>query len=155
MKIKGKTFTEPRVVTVVIPRESGDLIFKARAVMDDEFETRFPRPVPPTIVKRDGTQFLDTKDKKYIDARQQWASMYSSWMTIESLKATEDLEWETVTSDPATWKNYIKELVDAGFSGLEISNLNDAVIAANGLSQERIDEATERFLAGQAVAPSK
>ncbi len=72
-------------------------------------------------------------------------------MILESLKATPNLEWESVNpSDPKTWGGYENELVDAGFSIPEISRVIDCVFDANGLNQKKIDEATKRFLAGQA-----
>jgi len=156
MKIKGVSSTEPRVVTVVIPRESGDVVFKAKAVLNEfEYQAKCPMPVPPTIMKRDGTSFADLKDKKYQAAMEKWADHKSDWLMIESLKATDDLVWDTVTDDPETFGNFRTELQQAGFSRLEVSNIITAILDANGLNQSRIDEATQRFLAGPAAQQSE
>jgi hypothetical protein len=73
-------------------------------------------------------------------------------MILKSLSATEGLEWEQVDmSKPETWHNYGDELVSSGFSPAEIFAITEAVMTACGLNQKKIDEATERFLAGQQV----
>jgi len=157
MKIKGKKIEGPNVVIAVIPRQSGDIIFKAKAVLDyDKFDALCPTPEPPTVTKPGGVTFKDVENAKYKEAVMEWAQQKTAWMVLESLKATDDLEWETVDyGKPETWDNYTKELQSSGFSDPEIARLIDAVTAANGLSQEKIDEATNRFLAGQVEAQSE
>ena len=152
MKIHGKTYDEPRVETVVIPRNGGDIIFKAKAILDYEpFEALCPGPMAPMVMRKGGEQFRDVEDAKFKTKVNEWAHNRTNWMIIESLKATDGLEWETVDpKNPTTWDNYIVELTKANFSNAEINRIVECVIDANGLNQKRIDEATERFLAGQA-----
>jgi hypothetical protein len=77
-----------------------------------------------------------------------------AWIMIESLKATENLEWETIQSDkPETWLNFEKELQDSGLSGIEIGRIANGVLEANCLNEDKITEARNRFLAS-APAPS-
>lgn len=156
MKIHGKTYSEPRVETVVIPHQGGDLVFKAKAILDyTPFETICPLPEAPMVMRRGGEQYRNLDDPKYKEKIAEWSRRRTNWMIIESLKATDGLEWETITSDPATWSNYVDELVKANLSLVEINCIVDCVIDANGLNQKKIDEATERFLAGQAQRQSE
>ena len=150
MKYAGKKVDGPNVEVVVIPRASGDLVFKAQAVLDyDDFDKLCPVPLPPPIIKKGGERGLDTNDKDYLAAMDKWASAKTNWMILKSLQATPDLEWETVDmSLSETWGNYEQELKDSGFSPPETLRIIQCVINACGLNQEKIDEATKRFLAG-------
>ena len=153
MKYAGKTLTGSRISTVVIPRGDAEIVINAAAVLDyTEFEENHKSPVPPIITKPGGESYPDTLDADYIQAVNKWATLRTNWMILESLKATPELEWETVTADPETWGNYEDELKAAGFSPVEIFRITDLIIQANGLDQEKIDEATKRFLASQAEA---
>ena len=156
MKYAGKEISGPSTEVVVIPRSDGDLVFRAKAVLDySDFDKLCPTPEPPPIVRRGGEKGFDTEDKVYQDAMDVWAEAKTNWMILKSLQETEELVWDTVDmSDPATYKNYETELQDAGFSPAEILRIVSIVITACGLNQEKIDEATERFLAGAVVAPS-
>ena len=149
MKIHGKTLDGPNVEVLVIPRQSGDVVFRARAVLDYEpFEKLCPVPSPPQVMIPGGTTSTNVEDPGYIQKLNTWAGHKTDWMVIKSLEATDGLEWENV--DPAkmdTWGNYRNELVAAGFTPGEISRVVQLIVNANGLSQEKIDEATERFLA--------
>ena len=157
MKFKGKSFSGPRVHFVVIPRDGEDLVFKAQAVLDySPFEKMFPRPEPPMIRRPRQAPVPDLEDKEYVDSLDEWSSKRIHWMILQSLKATEDLEWETVDySNPETWGNYEKELTDAGFSPVEVASLINAVLDACGLNQTKIDDATTRFLALRDQSPEE
>lgn len=154
MKYKGKKLDGPPVEVVVIPRQTEELVFKAQAVLNyDDFEKLAPVPTPPKVVRPGGIESYDTEDKKYNESMDDWASLKFHWMILKSLQATEELEWETVNmSDPSTWDKYESEMAEAGLSPAEIDRIKAAVIDACGLNQAKIDEATKRFLAGQAAA---
>ena len=149
MKLHGKPIEGPNVVTVVIPRSSGDLVFKAQAVLDySDFDKLCPVPQPPTIQRPGGQKSVNVEDPGYKEQLEKWAEKKSCWMVIKSLSVTEGLEWETVDlSDPDTWINHVEELTKAGLTPHEQSRLVNAFSEANGLSQDKIDEATRRFLA--------
>jgi len=151
MKIHGKKLDSPNEVTIVIPRQSGNIIFKAQAVLDFEpFKAICPQPEPPQIMKPGQQPREDLEDPKYVEELNKWSKQHTEWMIIKSLEATEGLEWETVDkSDPETWANYEKELRDSGFAPAEITRIITSVLDACGLNQRKIDEATEAFLAGQ------
>lgn len=154
MKIHGSKVTRPKEEVIVFPRNEGEnLVFKAQAVLDYEvFDKLCPVPVAPEILFKGGAKKQDVKNPKFLELLDEYADRRTSWMIMESLKATPGLEWETVDeSEPDTWKNFRTELEEAGISGLEGSLLVDLVTRACGLSQKKIDEATESFLADQAA----
>ena len=153
MKIQGHELTGPAVEVLVIPRQSGDIVFKAKAVLDyTDFDKLCPLPTAPEILRPGGGKAQDVNDPEYVKALDEWASHKTEWMVLKSLEGTEGLEWETIDySDPDTWKNYVDEFTKAGFSETEINRLVNTAATACGLNQTKIDEATKRFLAGQAA----
>jgi len=155
MKINGKIIEGPKPEVIVIPKSEEEYVFKAMPVLDyEEFEKLCPTPRPPEKVLKGGETQLDVNDKEYSKKLTEWSECKVSWMTITSLKATEGLEWDTVDmSNPETWNNYITEL-KASFTDAEVQLIINLVYTACGLNQEKIDEATKRFLAGQAQEQS-
>ena len=151
MKIHGKKISGPNIEVVVFPRNDGDIVFKAQAVLDyTEFDKLNPMPEAPTIMRRGGVLSKDTTDAKYIAAIDAWSESRTHFMVLKSLEATPGLEWETVKMPvPDTWNLYQQELNDSGFSPAEMARIVNCVVDACGLNQKKIDEATERFLAGQ------
>lgn len=153
MKYKGKTIKGPNEEIVVIPRgNTDDYVFKCRAVMSYElFDELVTAPEPKMIIRKGETvskPLLD--DPEYLAEVREHDKKRLSWLIIQSLTATEDLEWETVNlSDPATWNNYYDELNDAGFTSTEIGRITRGVMIANSLDQKKIDEARASFLAMQ------
>lgn len=152
MKINGKKLDGPNIEVVVIPRQSGDLVFRAQAVLDyTDCDKLNPMPQPPKALLPGGRVQENVEDPKYKKAVDDWAVRKFYWMFIKSLEATEGLEWETVDlSKPETWENYKTEMKTAGLSPGEIGRIEMCVTDACGLNQSKIDEATKRFLAGQA-----
>lgn len=154
MKIAGRIFKGPRVETVVLPRQGGDIVIQAQAVVDfNDFEELCVMPKPPMMQKRgESEQIPLLDDKDYLKKVNAYAEKQTNWMMLKSLEATKDLEWETVDADdPDTWGNYKDELQAAGFSFKEVSLILNTVMDACGLNQSKIEEATERFLADQAA----
>ena len=151
MKLHGKTIEGPSVETIVFPRESGELVFKAQAILNyEEFEALAPQPEPP-FMQRPGQQAIkDLHDKKYLEKYDIWLQQKVDYMIIKSLEATPGLEWDTVVmTDPTTWHNYKSEFSDSGISDAEVTQLISLVTSANGMDQDKIDQATKSFLAGQ------
>lgn len=151
MKIHGKEITKPSVEVIVIPRKDGDLVFKAEPVLDfTRFDELCPRPLPPDITRPGEEPVPDYEDSKYLKKIEEYAKKRMAWMFITSLSATKGLEWDTINlSDSETWLNYEKELENSGLTVIEYSKLIEVVTKANGLNQDKIDEATKRFLASQ------
>ena len=156
MKIKGKSISAPNISVLVIPRENGDdIVFKAQAVLDmDVFEKLCPEPKPPNIRHRERGLEPDYKDAKYLKAQETHAEQRMAYMVIESLKATEDLEWESVDfNDPNTWCHYKDELKASGFNHIEIGRITNLVFEANSLNESKYKEARDRFTLSQVQAP--
>lgn len=154
MKINGMKLEGPNIVTLVLPREYGDIVIRAQAVLDyKKFEALCPRPTPPMKIARGTGKVPDFDDRFYIGEISTYGAKKTAFMFLESLKATPGLEWETVSmTEPSTWANYEEELSSAGFSDVERQRILQAVIDANCLNETRLEEARERFLKGQVVA---
>ncbi len=152
MKIHGKKISGPNIETVVFPRNDGDIVFRAQAVLDyDDFEKLNPIPQPPQVLRPGGILSSDVEDKKYKAKIREWSLARTDFMVLKSLEATPGLEWETVDmSDHTTWDNYREEMKDAGLSPAEMGRIVEIVSTACGLNQDKIDEATKRFLAMEA-----
>ncbi|MDB4726356.1 hypothetical protein OAF54_02875 [bacterium] len=157
MKIHGQKIHGLNVEVVVIPRQSGDIVFRAQAVMGyDDHDKLNPMPKPPVKLLPGGVTQQNIEDPRYKDALDEWATRKFYYMFIKSLEATDGLEWETVKlDDPSTWGSYKKELEDSGFAPGEVARIEMCVSDACGLNQTKIDEATKRFLAGQGQAQEK
>ena len=156
MKINGMVINSAYEEVVVIPRHTGNIVFKARAISNFEpFEKLCPTPKPPLRQFPGGRTIEDVENPDFQKAFNNWAESKVHWMFLESLKATHGLAWETVDmADSTTWSNYQKELSAAGFSPAEQARIIQCVSQANGLDQSKIDEATESFLADQAALAS-
>lgn len=151
MKVGGKVIEMPSEEVIVFPRKSGNLVFKAKPVSNyEDFDKICPQPKPDSIMKPGGVTSQDVESPKYKKALDEWAGRKTHWMILKSLSATEGLEWDTVDmSKPETYENYIKELETCGLTAVEVSKLFEIIQIACGLNQEKIDEATKAFLAGQ------
>lgn len=146
MRIASKALA-PANEVIVIPRQDGDIILEAAPIMEwDTFEKLVPEPkVPDKIIKEQ--RIPDYANPNYIKATEKRNNLRQAYLIIYSLKATPGLEWDTVKfNEPDTWENYLKELSSA-FSMGEVAIIINGVMAANGLDNERIEEAKKRFLA--------
>lgn len=152
MRIKGKVIHGPMYEVVVIPRPNNeDLVFKCQAVLNmDTFDKLCPEPTPPVITPLGKPSRPDFEDKDYIKAMEENNRKRFHFLRLESLKATEGLEFETIKdNDPETWSNLQKELFDAGLSPAEVAMIYTGINAANGMNEERLREARERFFTGE------
>jgi hypothetical protein len=151
MKMFGKKMFGPRIEVLVIPRQDGDLVFRAQSILDYEpFEKLVPLPTPPTRMLPGGIKSVNLESPAYDTAMDKWSTTKWHWMMVKSLEATEGLEWETVKmDDPETFSNYKNEMKEAGLSPAEIAMIQAVVTDACGLNQVKIEQATKAFLAGQ------
>lgn len=154
MKIHGKTY-EPNETLIPFLKKGETIVMKARAVLDySEFDQLCPRPNPPKRTYADGSIRDVLDDPTYIKAMDDYAEKRVNWMILTSINATDGLEWEKVNmKDPDTWNLLQQELKSAGFSEIEIGRLQAGVFEANGLDQEKLDQALKDFLAGQGQTP--
>jgi hypothetical protein len=157
MKLGSRTLGTPNIEVLVLPRGDGDIVFKAQAVLNmKDFEKLYPAPEPPTKMYPGGRKAEEVNDPDYIKSMEEYSETRFHYMALQSLKATEELEWETVDeSDPSTWKNYVDELGEAGFTEVEVNRVIQIVLDANCLNEDRIDEARRRFLLQQQEALEK
>lgn len=159
MKIEGRSIKGPNVEVIVIPRGDGqNIVFKAQAVLDStRFNTLAPEPTPP--LRRLAGQDVDTPwldEPEYLKKRVAHAKLWFAWIVLESLSATPGLEWDTVQeNDPTTWLNYEKELRDSGFSISECNFIVNKVMEANCLSDAKLKEARDSFLAEEVERQKK
>lgn len=151
MKMNGMKLECPNEVVLVLPRQDGDLVFKAKAVTSyEEFDAVCAEPKPQIRTLKGGVQQEMVTEPAYLKAIAEHNQKRMCWIFLKSLQATEGLEWETVKyDDPNTWANYIDELKSSGFSAVEINRINTAVLQANCLDEEKLESARKAFLAGQ------
>lgn len=151
MRIKGKEITGPNIEIIPIIRQDGPIYFKAKAVVDYEpFYKLCPAPKPPMMIKRGAGKVPDLENKNYKLQMEQYNALHTHWIIVTSLRETEGLEWDTVDYNKSeTWENYKVEFKNAGFTELEIGRIIQGVMSANGLDESKLEEARQRFLAGQ------
>lgn len=151
MRMNGVKLECPNEAILVLPRPDGNLVFRAKAVMDyDEFDKICPEPKVPTRIVKGGKKEVNLTDPDYVKAVIEVNENRMAWIVLKSLSATEGLEWETVNMlVPNTWKNYSQELKDSGFSIIEINKIVGLALEANALDEGKLESARQSFLAGQ------
>lgn len=154
MKLNGKKLEGVPQEIVVFPRQDGDIVFTVQAVLDYEDCNKLdPKPDPPMKLLPGNIRQQNVEDPSYREKLDKWAARRSQYMIWKSLDATDGLEWELVAADdPSTWDKVEEELMNAGFAAGEIAYLTNKIFAVNGLDEEKIEQATKSFLAGQVEA---
>jgi len=150
MRIGGVELTGPNEEILVLPRLSGDIVIRARAVSDmSDFEKLVPEPKAPGKLTKDGwvPQLDDETFKQRMEA---YHTQRFAYMVIKSL-APSEIEWDKVRLDnPQTWKHWDKELREAGLAETEVNRITVCVMQANSLDERKLKEARELFLRGMA-----
>jgi len=149
MKIGGRVITRAEEVLVLPRPENEDIIIRAQAVStSEEFDALCPMPIPPSIRTKSGKKD-DLKDESYLKSIERRDNLRWDYMVLRSLEPSK-IEWETVDLDkPNTWPNWKKELLDAGLSDIEVGHIQNAVMSACSLDEDKLKEARESFLLGQ------
>lgn len=152
MKINGLVFDGPKPVTCVIPVGEQQMVFTLKPVLDfEEFDKLCPRPEPGERIDNKGIKSKDYNHPKYLENLEKYSHQRMDWMYLKSIEDSEGLEWEQVKmEDPETWHLFHDELKAAGVPDAYIDHFKVRIIQVCGLDPERIDEATQRFLASQA-----
>lgn len=153
MKIAGKVYSGPNVVTLVLPRGDESVVIKAQAVLDlEEVESYMSLPTPPSALGKGGVKVQNFEDKNYKEALEIYNQRKMDWMVVKSLEPSE-IEWETIDIEkPGSWGNYKEEFKKAGFSTVEVGRIVNAVLEANCLDENKLEQARKVFLLGQAAA---
>jgi hypothetical protein len=149
MKIAGVTPSGPTEEVLVLPRANGDVIFRARAVVDlDEFNAMCPMPKAPGMLTKDGFR-ANVDAPAYKEMVQRRSNLHMAYIVIKSLEPSE-IEWDSVQDDkPDTWPNWEEDLKNAGFNSVEIQRIFVCCLQANSLDETKLKLAREAFLAGQ------
>jgi hypothetical protein len=150
LKIGGVVVTRCEEV-LVLPRSQGDDIpFMAKSVsINDEFEEKVPKPIPPMLTKKGGAKEPDLLDKDYLNQVSQREEKRFALMCLRSLEPS-NIEWEKVDIDkPGTWLKWTDELQENGISETEVNRVINLVSDANALSERKIQAARENFLRGR------
>lgn len=151
MKIAGKKIEGRNTEVIILPRPLGtDIVLRAEAVLSMERFTKLcPEPLPPMRIKPGGVKEAVTNDPAYQNELTFYQTKRLAFLILESLKATPDLEWETVKEDdPNTWVLWEKELTDSGISAIEVGRIRTGVFSANCLNEQLLETARETFLRG-------
>jgi hypothetical protein len=157
MKINGKPLLGPRVVKLHLFIEEGqavELKFRCLTAQDD-FEKIMPRPKPPELVKPGGERLVDVEDATFKAALLSWATHKIDWEFLQSISATDGLEWESVNmSEPSTWGKWREDL-EKYFGTGELNKIFQKYMEANMLTEDVMDEARKSFLASQVTPLEK
>ena len=151
MKIGGQVVTAPSEEVLVFQRDTGPLVFKARALPDmDEFHKFCPEPQPrKKLVKNEWV--IDTEAVGYAEEVAAHIKMRVGYMVTRTL-APSEIEWDTVDlNNPKTWVNWESDLRNAGMTQIEVNKVGTLVMDANSLSEEKLAHARELFLLGRAL----
>ena len=151
MKIHGEKLEYQDITdVVVIPKGDDNIVFTIKAVFSEEYVNKLvPDPEPPKIQRKGMKRFEpNLEDDDYIAAVRQKGEYRVSWRILESLSATEGLTWDTIDMEkPETWTNWEGELIEAGFTQLEIDFLVTAIVRICGMSVMAMESARANFLA--------
>lgn len=152
MRIGGIEIKGPNEVLLVLPRDDGDIVIKARAVLDMElFEKACPEPKPPSKQTKQGLEY-DIDDDGYKQQLENHGKRRLSYMIVKSLEPSE-IEWDEVDIEkPKTWDKWAEEFKAAGLSNIEANRIMQAVMEANALDESKLEAAREVFLRGQRQA---
>jgi hypothetical protein len=150
MKINGESFKGPNEAIIVLVRNGNPVAFRARACLDfTRFEALCPKPMPKKIKKPGGQEEFLFGDPQYLKDFEYYGRLKTAYVIIQSLKATDGLEFEFVKEDnPSTWLDWRKEFESAFFTEQEIIRVINCVWEANGMDEDKLEEARKRFLAG-------
>lgn len=158
MKINGKKISEANIEYIVIPREDGDIVFKAVAILDmTPFDKMVPTPKPPKQLRPNGGETFDMQDIAYVAAVNEYSIKRMGFIVTWSLLPhNPHIEWEKVKlTDPDSWKLVQPELQESGFSDAEAGQIFTGVMIANSLNDRKLTAARERFLADLAATSVK
>lgn len=150
MKIGGQVVNGPSEEVLVLPRSTGDIVFKAQAVLDmSEFQDQVPPPKAPGRMLPGGKWEQNTDSPAYQEQMIQYGRLRMAFIVTRSLIPSE-IEWDTVEFDkPNTWPNWEEDLKNSGFSDVEVQRVLVCCIQANSLDESKLEKAREAFLRGQ------
>ncbi len=149
MRIGNVEINGPNEEVLVLPRMSGDIVIKARAVSSmTDFEKFVPEPKPPTVLTKDGAK-ANEKDVTYKQRMEIYGNQRFAYLVLKSLEPSK-IEWTKVNMEsPDTWLLWDKEMREAGLADIEINRIIMCVMQANSLDEAKLVEARKVFLRGK------
>jgi hypothetical protein len=154
MKVGGVQVTPPPEGLLVLEREHGDLVFRARPVpIDawDHFNKLCPEPAMPMVLVK-GEKKPNPNDETYQHNVRRLAAKRIAYLCLKSLEPS-NIEWDNVKmDDPDSWEKFEDDLRAAGMTEIEIDRVIKLCVGANTLDEEKLKKARESFLRGQREA---
>jgi hypothetical protein len=152
MKFKGKDIKKGSVDYAVVDRGVDQIVFKIETVSDySDFDKLCPMPEAPTIKPAGKPAFKDVEDKTFKKEVEEYALKKLSWGFIKSIENSENIEMgERIDlSNSETWALVFEDLGEALTTG-EVDYILGKFNEVQGLTNEKIKESTEAFLASLA-----
>lgn len=149
MKVNGIPLSGMIINEVFLPIKGGDVCFKFRPLKaDEDFENVMPKPNAPKKMAPGGVVHLDKEDKSYKEALAIWVKSKLNWEFLQSISATEGLEWSKVDlSKPETWHLW-KEELEEHFGQFAIDKIFGGFLDVHYISEETMEKSRARFLTG-------
>jgi len=156
VKLHGQQVHSVNIEYVVLPRRPHNLVFRCEPVRDwSRFNALCREPQPGKKLLPGGVKQDDTDNPVYRGELADFNVLRFHYLVIESLKAASfaggelaPIEWEQVQREqPATWSRWRQELEQAGLTPAEINLVEEGCLAANSLSEKRLQEARDFFFA--------
>jgi hypothetical protein len=148
MKINGQEIPQLKYKEAVFMREPVPIVLKCNPITDlDAFDNLCPLPEPPEMIRPGGVREKNENSPAHQKALEEHTNKKMGWMVIESTKDN-NITWETVDMDDIdTYSNYKSELIDSGFTPIEINYLLDVILKASQVETEDLKAMRESFLA--------
>ncbi len=155
MRIGNVEVNGPNEEVLVLPRLSGDIVIKARAVTSMlDFDKFVAEPKPPTVLTKDGAK-PNEKDITYKQKMETYGNQRFAFLVLKSLEPS-NIGWTKVNIEqPDTWLCWDEELREAGLADIEINRIIMCVMQANSLDEAKLVEARKVFLLGKAAEVSE
>jgi len=147
MKINGQEIPKLSPKKAIFLREPVPVILTCQPILDfDDFEKVCPPPVAPEVLKPGGVRERNEKDASYIEAQEKYSEKRMAWIIIKSLEGN-NITWEKVNVDDVdTYTNYKEELIESGFTLVEINYLLEVILEASQVETEDLKAMRESFL---------
>ena len=149
MKFKGKKISKATEDYAVIERGSDKIVIIIKTVTDyEDFDKLCPLPEAPVIKPAGKPSYKDVEDEGFKEEVALYAYKRLCWSFFKSIEDSDDLEFSNVNpSDSETWENVITELAGSLSEG-EIDFIMGKYNEVQGLTNDKIKQSTDSFLAG-------
>lgn len=154
MKVGGVQVTAPPEGLLILEREEGQLVFRARPVPVDAwdfFNKCCPEPAMPMVLVK-GERQGNPQDETYQSQMLNLKNKRIAYLCLKSLEPSQ-IEWDTVNlENPDTYLSFEDDLRNSGMTEMEIQRVIGLCVGANSLDEEKLKKARDSFLRGQRPA---